>query len=125
MGIGVVLLWLFNEHSPFWLLVLFAITYGLGVSGMNPLRPPIIAEYFGIRNFGAIFGLSNIFNTVAMIVTAPLAGWVIDIYGDYKSVLLVVAGLAVLGVILMLIMPVAPSRANPAISQTSPVKANK
>jgi len=125
MGIGVGLLWLFNEHSPFWLIVLFAVTYGLGVSGMNPLKPPIIAEYFGIRNFGTIFGLSSIFNTVAMVATAPLAGWVIDTYGDYKSVLLVIAGLAVMGVILMLIIPVAPIKVNPATGQTAPVKATK
>ena len=125
MGVGVGLLWLVNEHSPFWLVVLFAVTYGLGISGIAPLRPPIIAEYFGTRNFGTIFGLSSIFNTVAMVAAAPLAGWVFDTYGDYKSVLLVLAGFSVLGMILMLTIPVAPIRANPATSQAAPVKATK
>jgi MFS family permease len=119
MGTGVGLLWLFDEHSPFWLVVLFAVAYGLGVSGINPLRPPIIAEYFGTKNFGTIFGLSSIFNTVAMVAAAPVAGWVVDTYSDYKSVLLVLASLAVLGVILMLTIPVAPIRASPATSQTA------
>lgn len=125
MGVGVGLLWLLDEHSPFWLVVLFAVTYGLGISGITPLRPPIIAEYFGTRNFGTIFGLSSIFNTVAMVAAAPLAGWVFDTYGDYKSVLLVLAGFSVLGMILMLTIPVAPIRANPATSQAAPVKATK
>lgn len=120
MGAGVGLLWLFNEHSPFWLVVVFAVIYGLGVSGITPLRPPVIAEYFGTRNFGTIFGLSSIFNTIATVAAAPLAGWVFDTYGDYKSVLLVLVGFAIVAVILMLTIPPAPKMTNPTYKPNIP-----
>jgi MFS family permease len=105
LGVGVGFLWIYDKGSPFWLALLFACSYGLGVSGMTGLRPPITAEYFGLGNFGAIFGLVSIFGTAAGVAAAPLAGWVFDTYNDYKSVLLILIGFAVLGVILMLTIP--------------------
>jgi MFS family permease len=110
MGVGLFLFWLINGNSPFWLILLFAIIFGLGVGGIMPLRPPLLAEYFGTRNFGTIFGITSIFSTIAMVVAPPVAGWIFDTYGNYKSVWLALIGFAVVAVILMLTMPASPGK---------------
>jgi OFA family oxalate/formate antiporter-like MFS transporter len=123
MGLGVVVLWFLDGSSPFWMIILFAVIYGLGVGGITPLRPPVLAEYFGTKNFGTIFGLASIFNTTAIVAAAPIAGWFFDTYGDYKSVLVVLVGFAVLGVISMLTIP-SPVRARVTSSQ-APLESTK
>ncbi len=110
MGVGLFLFWLIDGNSPFWLTLLFAIIFGLGIGGIMPLRPPLLAEYFGTRNFGTIFGITSIFNTIAMVVAPPVAGWFFDTYGDYKSVWLALIGFAVVSLILMLTMPAPPGK---------------
>jgi sugar phosphate permease len=112
MGLGFLLFWLIDSTTPFWLIVLFAIAYGLGVSGAQVLKPPILVEYFGTKNFGAIFGVSSIFGSVGMVAGAPMAGLVFDTYHDYKICWLAMAGLLALGVILMLTIPRAQTKAD-------------
>ena len=45
-GVGLFLFWLIGGTSPFWLILLFAIIYGFGVSGVMPLRAPILSGVF-------------------------------------------------------------------------------
>ncbi|MFH1032484.1 MAG: MFS transporter [Chloroflexota bacterium] len=105
MGTGLFIFWLVGADSPFWLMLLFAITYGLGLGGALVTRPPILAEYFGVKKFGTIFGLSSIFTTIGGVVAAPAAGWVIDTYHTYKPVWLALIGFAVIALISMLTIP--------------------
>ena len=62
--IGIFFFWLLSGSSPFWMIIIFAITYGIGLSGIVVLRPPILAEYFGTKNFGTIFALEGVFITM-------------------------------------------------------------
>lgn len=105
LGVGLLLFWMFNSETPFWMFVLFALTYGIGISGIMPLRLPLLVEYYGRGNIGTIFGLSGIASTVAAVASAPLAGWVFDTYADYKPVWLFLLGFSVIAVILMLTIP--------------------
>jgi len=105
MGAGLFILSLINSHSPFWLILLFAIVYGAGLSGEGALRAPIVAEYFGRRNFGAIFGSIMLSTTIGSVVATPLAGWLYDTYGSYKPVLLALIVVAAIGVTLILTIP--------------------
>jgi MFS family permease len=104
-GAGMFVFWLIGGQSPFWVILLFAVLYGVGVSGMMPLRAPILQEYFGVKNFGAIFGVTSIFITVASVVSQPLAGWLYDMHHDYKVWWLIVVGLGVLALIAALTIP--------------------
>ena len=110
MGIGLFILWLIQGDSPFWLMLLFAITYGVGLSGALVLRPPILAEYFGVGKFGTIFGLCSIFITIGGVGGAPAAGWVFDTYLDYKPVWLVLIGFAAIALISILTIPPATQK---------------
>lgn len=105
IGLGLFLFWQFDAGTPFWMFVLFAIAFGIGISGIMPLRLPLLVEYYGRGNIGTIFGLSGIASTVAAVVAAPLAGWVFDTYNDYKPVWLFLVGFSVVAMILMITMP--------------------
>ena len=105
MGVGLLIFWSIGATSPLWLVLLFGIIYGLGLSGISPLRAPIAAEYFGIRNFGTIFGMVSIFTAVAQVVSQPLAGWIFDTYHDYKVWWLILIVFGVLAIIVTLTMP--------------------
>ncbi len=107
-GIGFFFLWLIGSNSPFWLILLFGIAYGLGLGGTGPLRAPIIREYFGTKNFGAVFGLSSVFITVGSVICPPLVGWIYDTYHDFKVWWIVVVALQVLALVAILTIPRAP-----------------
>jgi MFS family permease len=87
------------------LMALFGVVYGLGVSGAMPLRVPIVREYFGVKSFGAIYGIMSVFTVVGSVIGAPLAGWVYDTRFSYFPIWFVFAGLTAVGTILLLILP--------------------
>jgi sugar phosphate permease len=105
IGIGLLMFWFIGATSPFWLTIAFAVVYGIGISGIMPLRLPFLVEYFGSRNIGTIFGLAGISSTIASIASAPIAGWVFDTYHDYKPVWIFLVCFSIITVILMLAMP--------------------
>jgi MFS family permease len=107
LSAGAFLFWLI-DGSSFVLILLFAVTFGLGMGGFQPVRTPTIAEYFGTRNFGAILGLLSIFVTIGMIVSPPMAGWVFDTLGYYDPAWLILSVTALAGAILILLLPPPP-----------------
>jgi MFS family permease len=108
MSAGLIIFWLIDGSSPFWLMALFAAVYGLGLGGIMVLRPPILVEYFGARNFGAIFGVSSIAITVAGVVSQPAVGLIYDNFHSYKPWWLVLVIFSFVAIALMLTLP--PSR---------------
>ncbi len=106
---GMFAFWLLTGRSPFWMILLFALSYGIGVGGNATLRGPLVAEYFGTRNFGAIFGLTSLFVTVAQVGSQVLVARIYDIYHDYRIWWLVTVGLGLLALIAILTIP-APRR---------------
>lgn len=105
MGIGMAVFWVIDAHSPFWVILLFCIAFGFGISGVMPLRSPILAEYFGTKNFGTVYGLNSIFVTVAGVASAPIAGWVFDTYHSYKPFWLAMIFFSAIAVVTMLMIP--------------------
>ncbi len=120
--IGLILYWQMQADSPFWFIILFAIPYGLGVSGVTATRSPILADYFGVKNFGSIFGVTSIFFAVANVLSPPIAGWIFDTYHDYKSWWLILIGMGVIGLISMLTIP-KPRSAEVREPEPEPAKA--
>jgi len=95
----------FLYDSSFAVLALFGVIYGLGVSGAMTVRVPITREYFGISNFGAIFGSLSVFTVIGGVIGAPVAGWVYDTSGAYFPIWFVFAGLTMIGMLLLFILP--------------------
>lgn len=102
---GLLIFWLIGFTKAFWLIVPFGIVYGLGLSGLSPLRAPIMAEYFGTKNFGTVFGITSLFSTVAMMASQPLAGWIYDTHYNFNLWWLAIIAFGVLAIVLILIMP--------------------
>ena len=81
---------------------LFALLFGIGFGGRNPLTTAIRGEYFGRASFGRILGLSTVPMNVLLLIGSPLAGYMRDVQGSYDTAFLLLAGLNFLGGVLFL-----------------------
>lgn len=66
------------------MLYTFAIVWGLGYGGLATLLPAVSSEYFGRRNFGAIFGFVTMATVLGGAIGSTFGGWVYDTRGDYE-----------------------------------------
>lgn len=105
------LLWL-QVASTAWMLFLFAVVYGFAHGGFYTVLSPTIAELFGLRAHGAVFGLVYFWGTLGGAIGPVVAGRIFDVQHSYASDFWLLAGLATLGLLLMLrVRPVIASRA--------------
>ena len=86
-------------------LYLIVAAYGFGHGGLFTVVSPTVAEYFGMRAHGAIFGTVLFFGTVGGSVGPIVAGWVFDQTGSYFLAFLGLAALAVTSFALVLSLP--------------------
>ncbi|MFC1900389.1 MFS transporter [Chloroflexota bacterium] len=102
--VGLSLLGLLNGNS-FVPVAIFAVIHGFAAGGSTTIRAPVIREYFGVNNFGTIFGLVAVFVMFGVVAGAPIAGWVYDTRGVYDPIWLIYAGINLVATVLVLIMP--------------------
>ena len=97
------LLWL-ELAGELWMLYLFAVVYGFGHGGLLTVISPIVAEYFGLRSHGALFGIVFFSSMVGGAVGPVIAGYIFDITGNYSLAFWICAavGTIALGLILSL-----------------------
>ncbi len=76
------LLWL-QVSTKLWMFYLFAAIYGFTHGGLFTVISPIVAEYFGIRSHGLLFGVAAFAGTVGGFLGPIFAGSVFDITGNY------------------------------------------
>jgi MFS family permease len=93
------------DGNSFAMMALFGVIYGLGVSGAMCVRVPITREYFGIKNFGTIYGMLSIFTVIGGVAGAPIAARVYDTSGTYFPIWYVYAGLTAVSMLLLLLLP--------------------
>ena len=85
-AMGVVVL-VFADSLPS--IYAFAVLFGAGFGGRNPLTVAIRGEYFGSASFGKILGFSTVPMNLLLLIAAPLVGWMRDVQGDYTDAFLV------------------------------------
>jgi len=92
-AIGVIVLVFADSLPTFYL---FAVLFGAGFGGRNPLTVAIRGDYFGSASFGKILGLSTVPMNVLLLIAAPLVGWLRDVQGNYTDafIIMVVTNLA-------------------------------
>ena len=81
----------------------FALLFGAGFGGRNPLTVSIRGEYFGRASFGKIMGLSQVPMNVMLLAAPVFAGVVRDATGEYIIAFAVLAALNMLGGVLFLL----------------------
>ena len=91
-----------------WMLHLFAVLFGFSHSGVHTLISPMVAELFGMRSHGVIFGSVMLGMTLGMGLGPVLTGYIFDITGSYQLAFLIYAMLNIIG--LMLILCLKPVR---------------
>ena len=80
----------------------FAVTFGAGFGGRNPLTTAIRGDYFGEKAFATITGISSA-PMYALMLAAPLfAAFMFDATKSYNVAFLVIGGLGVLSGVLFL-----------------------
>jgi MFS family permease len=77
------LLWL-QITNNIWMIYLFAAFYGLAHGGFFTAISPIVAEYFGIRSHGVLFGFVVFSGCFGGSVGPILAGYIFDTTGGYS-----------------------------------------
>jgi len=84
-------------------LYLFAIIFGVGFGGRNPLTTAIRGEYFGRASFGKILGISTVPMNILLLISSPLAGYMRDVQGSYEGAFITLAILNFIGAGLFLL----------------------
>ena len=81
----------------------FALLFGIGFGGRNPLTVSIRGEYFGRKSFGKIMGISQVPMNILLLAAPVFAGIVRDNTGEYTIAFAVLAALNMLGGLLFLL----------------------
>ena len=59
------------------------VVYGFAHGGLFTVMSPVVAEYFGLRAHGTLFGSIIFFGTISGSVAPILAGYIFDTMGSY------------------------------------------
>lgn len=88
-----------------WPLFAVMVLYGIAHGGFFTVVAPTVAEYFGTKAHGAIFGVVLFFGTIGGAVGPVVAGKAFDIFGTYDLAFAGLAGMAVIGLLLAVSLP--------------------
>ena len=118
---------LLTFSTELWMFYAFAVIFGIGFGGRNPLTTSIRGEYFGRGNFGKILGISTIPMNGLLLISSPFAGYMYDWTGTYTVAFLVLAGFNYAGGVCFLFakrpqIPTTPE-ATPTAPTTAPAPA--
>ncbi len=96
-----------------WVLFGAVALYGFAHGGLFTAVSPTVAEYFGLKAHGAIFGLILLFGTIGGALGPILAGWAFDQTGSYAIAFSSLAALLSFGLVLVLRLPPRPVAISP------------
>ena len=82
-----------------WMLFIFAVIHGFAHGGFFALISPLLADFFGTRSHGAIFGVLVTVSAIGSSLGPILAGYMFDITGSYRLVFLALTGLSIAGLV--------------------------
>jgi len=91
----------FTESMP--MAILFAVLFGAGFGGRNPLTVAIRAEYFGPSAFATITGISSAPMYLFMLAAPLFAAFIFDTQGSYMIAWLILGGLGSMSGVLFLL----------------------
>tara|TARA_A100001011_G_scaffold221103_1_gene229072 strand:+ start:207 stop:1517 length:1311 start_codon:yes stop_codon:yes gene_type:complete len=96
LSLQVLALLLFGAASEENVLILAACIYGLGYSGMSPLRTFAISTSLGSRSFGTASGAIRYVELPFQMLAAPAAALIYDHTGSYQLAFSLLAGMALI-----------------------------
>jgi MFS family permease len=92
-----------------WLLFILGALANFGGSGGGTCESTFVAELFGIKEHGSIFGLANMGFVVGAAIGPFILGYIFDITGSYQLAFLLCGIISTAGIILALVLkPINP-----------------
>ncbi len=95
---------LLQSTSKAWTLTLFAVVFGLGYGGLAAVQSPTVAEFFELKEHGAIFGLVMFITHIGGAIGPLAAGRIFDITGSYYWAFMLCALLSLISIITTLFL---------------------
>ena len=95
-----VLLWL-QIATEQWMIYLFAVVYGVAHGGFFTSFSPIVAEFFGIKSHGVLFGITMFCGTFGGALGPITAGYVFDVTGAYAGAIWICIVISIIGFVLV------------------------
>ena len=95
-----------------WEFYLFAMLFGIAWGGIGVPRSPIIAEMFGLRAHGLIFGVVDNSYTIGGAIGPIVTGYIFDLSGSYQYAFLLAFIISITGLVLTIIL-------NPSLAKVS------
>ena len=92
------LLWL-QMAKELWMFYLFTMVYGLSHGGLYTVVSPIVAEYFGTRSHGALFGIVFCCSMVGGAIGPVIAGYIFDVTGSYSLAFWIIPAMGALALL--------------------------
>ncbi|MFC2066096.1 MFS transporter [Chloroflexota bacterium] len=102
---------IFSNLDSTWQIIPFLVVFCLGYGGIQPLILAVLADFFGRKSYGTVFGLQLFFRSLPQFGLPILAGWIFDVSGSYHAAfMLFIALLAVAGGLMLITR--SPSKAS-------------
>ena len=99
IGTGTIAMALATE---FWQVVLAILLISPGFGGTIPVRPAMMADYFGTKHFGTVNGIAALMNTTGGALGPWAVGYIVDVTGQYTTGWYLAAGVGLLAAPLIL-----------------------
>ena len=107
MAAGIAALWMTDTYGSA-ALVVYASCFGIAAGGSFALSALLVADLFGVRALGEIFGLLGLAATIGGAAGGMGAGLLFDATGNYTIVFALSLALCLLGAVLMLLVKTPP-----------------
>jgi MFS family permease len=78
---------------------------GVGAGGLTTMLPGLVADYFGRRHFGAVYGALEMVTTLGTMMGPVYGGWIYDATKSYYLAFLSGIIIALPAVILVYLAP--------------------
>lgn len=82
------LLWLLTARE-LWMFYLFAAFFGFAYGGIAALESPLVAELFGLKSHGVIFGAITVSITIGGAIGPVVAGHIFDVTNSYNLAIII------------------------------------
>jgi MFS family permease len=87
------------------MLYVYSALIGVGMGGLTPMLPGLVADYFGRRQFGAVYGALEMVTMLGTMTGPVYGGWIYDTTTSYYLAFLSGIIITLLAVILVYLAP--------------------
>jgi MFS family permease len=91
-----------QQGSPSWIIIPLSFILGFTGGGWGGVHLTLVGEFAGRELAGLVAGLAAVVALIGNIIGPPLFGYIIDTTGSYRTGWQLLAGVALVGVVLLL-----------------------